>query len=98
MLTTHRSDRRTRRQAQFQLECLDDRLVLSAAGGVGTSVAQLGAMEHRLETRLARLEAQNGDQVTPAMARIQARLPGSRPGSLPPRPRRAAAHPDRASR
>jgi len=74
MWTTQRHDRRTRRQAQFQLECLDDRLVLSAAGGAGASIAHLGAMEHRLETRLARLEAKNGDLVTPAMARIQTRL------------------------
>jgi len=74
MLTNHRRDRRTRRQSQFQFECLDDRLVLSAAGGVGLSVAHLSAMEHRLETRLARLESQNGDQVTPAMAHIQTRL------------------------
>jgi hypothetical protein len=74
MFTITRRDRRNRRQAQFQFECLDDRLVLSAAGGVELSIAHLSAMEHRLETRLARLEAQNGEQVTPAMARIQTRL------------------------
>jgi hypothetical protein len=73
-LTNHRRARRTRRQARFQLESLDDRLVLSAAGGVGASIAHLGAVEQRLETRLARLEAQNGDHVTPTMARIHTRL------------------------
>jgi hypothetical protein len=74
MWTNHRRDRRTRRQARFQLDCLDDRLVLSAAGGVGAAIAHLGAVEQRLETRLARLEAQDGDHVTPAMSRIQTRL------------------------
>jgi hypothetical protein len=33
MLTTLRRDRRTRRQANFRLESLDDRLLLSAGGG-----------------------------------------------------------------
>ena len=76
MLTTTRRDKRNRRQAQFQLECLDDRLVLSATGGMGPTMAHLTAVEHRLETRLATLEARNGDNVTPAMARIQTRLAG----------------------
>ncbi len=31
MMTTLRSDRRTRRNAMFDLECLDDRIVLSAS-------------------------------------------------------------------
>ena len=34
MMTTLRSDRRTRRNAMFNLECLDERIVLSAASAV----------------------------------------------------------------
>jgi hypothetical protein len=53
MLNTLRRDRRTRRQAGFNLETLDDRLVLSAtaAGAVAS------AHEHRLEVQIARHEA-----------------------------------------
>jgi hypothetical protein len=73
MLTTQRHDQRTRRQARFELECLDDRLVLSAGGG-GMAVAQLTAVEHRLEGRLAQLQARHGAQPTAAEARIQSRI------------------------
>ncbi len=53
MLNTLRRDRRTRRQASFNLEALDDRLVLSAAA----AGAVAGLHEHRLEVRIARHEA-----------------------------------------
>jgi hypothetical protein len=53
MLNTLRRDRRTRRQASFNLEALDDRLVLSAAA----AGAVAGLHEHRLEFRIARHEA-----------------------------------------
>jgi hypothetical protein len=42
MLTTLRRDRRTRRRADFNLESLDDRLVLSAGGG-GAVAEAVGA-------------------------------------------------------
>ncbi len=53
MLKTHRCDLRTRRQATFNLEALDDRLVLSAAA----AGAVAGLHEHRLEVKIARHEA-----------------------------------------
>ena len=53
MLNTLRRDRRTRRQASFNLETLDDRLVLSAAA----AGAVAGVHEHRLEVKIARHEA-----------------------------------------
>jgi len=60
MLNTLRRDRRTRRQASFTLETLDDRLVLSAAAA-GTVAEAAGTraaiMEHRHEVRVARHEA-----------------------------------------
>ena len=74
MLTTLRRDRRTRRQAQFNLESLDDRLVLSAgAGGAAAEAvgAKAAAIEHRHEARLARHEAK--------LARMER---GMRPSSL----------------
>ena len=48
MLTTHRRDQRSRRQALFTLESLDDRLVLSAAA--------TGAVAAHLEARFVRIE------------------------------------------
>jgi hypothetical protein len=73
MLTTQRLDQRTRRQAQFQVECLDERLVLStaAASAVG---AHMAAVMNQLEARLAVLEANHGSQMTPAESRIEARI------------------------
>ena len=53
MLNTLRRDRRTRRQASFNLEALDDRLVLSAAA----AGAVAGVHEHRLEVQIAQHEA-----------------------------------------
>jgi hypothetical protein len=60
MLATLRRDRRARRQAHFDLESLDDRLVLSAAaGGAAADAAGVKAaiIEHRREVRAARHEA-----------------------------------------
>ena len=60
MLSTLRRDRRTRRHAQFSLESLDDRLVLSAgAGGAAAEAvsAKAAAIEHRQELRAAKHEA-----------------------------------------
>ncbi len=53
MLNTLRRDRRNRRQASFNLETLDDRLVLSAAA----AGAVAGVQEHRIEVKIARHEA-----------------------------------------
>jgi hypothetical protein len=52
MLNTLRRDQRTRRQAGFNLETLDDRLVLSV-----TAVGAVAGAEHRLEVKIARHEA-----------------------------------------
>jgi biotin operon repressor len=59
MLTTLRRDRRARRQANFTLESLDERLVLSAgAGGAAAAeAAKVAATEHRHEVQVARHEA-----------------------------------------
>ena len=60
MLTTLRRDRRTRRQANFNLESLDDRLVLSVASGGAVAEAagaKAAILEHRHEVRAARHEA-----------------------------------------
>lgn len=59
MLSTLRRDRRTRRQSQFQLETLDNRIVLSAAatGAVADTSAKAAAVEHRQEVKAARHEA-----------------------------------------
>ncbi len=68
MLTTFRRDRRNRRQANFDLESLDDRLVLStvAPGGMAEAVgAKAAIIEHRHEVRVARHEAK--------LARMEAR-------------------------
>jgi hypothetical protein len=65
MLTTTRRDQRTRRQALFILESLDDRLVLSAAAGAAAEAvaarheAKLERVEARHEARLARVEARH---------------------------------------
>ncbi len=60
MLTTLRRDRRTCRQANFNLEALDDRLLLSAAAaGAAADIAGSKAafIEHRHEVQAARHEA-----------------------------------------
>jgi hypothetical protein len=57
MLTTHRRDQRTRRQAPFTLESLDDRLVLSAAGAGVAAEAVAARHEAKLERVEARHEA-----------------------------------------
>jgi hypothetical protein len=72
MLTTQRHDQRTRRQARFQIERLDDRLVLSAAAAPAAG-AHISAVMDRLEGRLAAIEAQHGSQVTPAESRLEVR-------------------------
>src|SRR5262245_9383694 len=69
MLTTHRRDQRTRRQALFTLESLDERLVLSAAAG-----AAADAVIAHLEARLVRLEARHGARFARIEARLEARL------------------------
>ena len=43
MTTTLRSDRRSQRNATFNLECLDDRIVLSAASAVAAAEAHLAS-------------------------------------------------------
>jgi len=72
MLTTTRRDQRTRRQALFTLETLDDRLVLSAAaaGVVGEAVSAQGAVA---EARHARHEARHARHEA-KLARHAARL------------------------
>jgi len=64
MLTTRKLDQRTRRQALFTLETLDDRLVLSAGAGGAAAAEAAGAIgshaalvEQRHEARIARHEA-----------------------------------------
>jgi len=64
MLTTRKHDQRTRRQALFILESLDDRLVLSAGAGGAAAAEAAGAIgshaalvEQRHEARIARHEA-----------------------------------------
>lgn len=60
MLTTLRHDRRTRRQVNFNLEALDDRLLLSAAvaGAVADTAGSKSAfIEHRHEVQAARHQA-----------------------------------------
>jgi hypothetical protein len=83
MLTAQRRDRRTRRQADFHLECLDSRLVLSAAAGAAVADAAgaraaLVAHRHevqaaRHEARLARIEARHEARVARVDARLAAR-------------------------
>lgn len=72
MLTNHRQERRTRRQARFELESLDDRLVLSATATGAAAEAAVAAhanhsalVEQHQEARLARHEAH--------LARVQSR-------------------------
>ncbi len=83
MLGTLQRDRRTRRQSQYHLETLDDRIVLSAAaaGAVAESTAQAAAIEHRQEVRmahheelLARREARHEARLARVEARHEARL------------------------
>lgn len=78
MLSTLRRDRRTRRQSQFHLETLDERLVLSAAatGAVAETTADAAAVEHRQEVKAARHEALLARQDArheAKLARIEAR-------------------------
>src|SRR5262245_51230968 len=76
MLTTHRRDQRTRRQAPFTLESLDDRLVLSAAAaGV---VAEAVAARH--EAKLERVAARHEAKLT---ARAATHLMRSDPVAIP---------------
>jgi hypothetical protein len=68
MFTALRRDRRTRRRANFDLESLDDRLVLSATatGAVAEAAGSKAAIiEHRQEVRAERHEAK--------LARMEAR-------------------------
>ncbi|MHB1556201.1 MAG: hypothetical protein ACYC61_01850 [Isosphaeraceae bacterium] len=83
-------DLRTRRQSQFHLEALDDRIVLSAAaaGAVVESSANAAAIEHRQEVRMAhheellarqearlgRVEARHDAKLAQVEARREARL------------------------
>jgi hypothetical protein len=83
MLTTLRRERRTHRQAHFDLESLDARLVLSAgAGGAAAEAAGVKAaiIEHRREVRadrhearLERMEARHDAKI----ARMEAHLKAS---------------------
>lgn len=83
MLGTLQRDRRTRRQSQFHLEALDDRIVLSAAaaGAAAESAAKAAVIEHRQEVRiarheevLARREARHEAKVARVEARHEAKL------------------------
>ncbi len=67
MTTTLRSDRRTRRNALFNLECLDDRIVLSAASAVAAAEAHLA-----LEVSLGHPKAV--EKATITLDRDEARL------------------------
>ncbi len=74
MLTTLRHDRRTRRQANFNLEALDDRLLLSAASAAVATLHHDVRLEQRLEARLAGMEARHGSHATRAESHLVARI------------------------
>jgi hypothetical protein len=70
MMTTLRSDRRTRRNATFNLEYLDDRIVLSAVGAEAHAAAMVASMHARAaekaEVALERHDAK--------LAKVEAKL------------------------
>lgn len=87
MLTTTRRDQRTRRQALFTLETLDDRMVLSAAAagaaaeaaGAASSHAAIVAQPHEAQVaqhdaKLARMQARHEAKEARIDARHAARL------------------------
>jgi hypothetical protein len=73
MLTTLRRDRRSRRQADLSLEPLDDRLVLSVAGGGAVAQAagtKAALLEHRQEVQVAKHEAKHEAKQDAKLARV----------------------------
>jgi hypothetical protein len=71
-------DRRTRRNAQFTLESLDDRIVLSAAAAGTAAEAAVNTkaalLEQKHEAKLAKLEARHEATLAKAEARHEAKL------------------------
>jgi hypothetical protein len=89
MMTTLRTNRRTRRNATFHLECLDERIVLSAVGAEAHVAALIasghvkaaGAFE-RHEARIERIEARHAAREARSVI-VLAPSPTSVPGPVP---------------